>query len=328
MGDLLVGLLLVGLEHVEPFAALHLGAHLLVIEPVRALLVVAAVARRRLVVVEHADRARHPPVRDVRFRARLGLALAVILPVRLQVLGQEKVGRQRMEVALSHQHDARRERRHHRAHDLRPRLLVGLGHDADAEIERHGARGRDLVAVVGKVDVVGRTALPDGEDDVDRLGEHLVAILVEDAERLGVGGQRAGAHAQDEAAFGQMIEHRRLHRDQHGVHMGEVRGAGGELDPRRRRDQRGVEHHAVGDGLAGVGEVLAHEGVVETELVGQDDGLAVLLERLGPVAVHGVHRHGEVAQPHSRLRPRRSPWAAAPKRLMCPICRAGTSINL
>src|SRR5262249_61840839 len=48
----------------------------------------------------------------------------------------------------------------------------------------------------------------------------------------------------------------------------------------------------------GVGEVLAHEGVVKTELVGEDDALAILLERLGPIAVHGVHRHGEVAQPH------------------------------
>jgi hypothetical protein len=43
--------------------------------------------------------------------------------------------------------------------------------------------------------------------------------------------------------------------------------------------------------------------------------------------VHWVHRHGEVAQPHSRLQPQRSA-RAAPKRLMCPICRARTSINL
>src|SRR5262249_522184 len=68
----------------------------------------------------------------------------------------------------------------------------------------------------------------------------------------------------------------------------------------------------------GVGEVAAHEGVVETELVGEDDGLAVLLERLGPIAVHGVHRHGEVAQPHSRLRARRSPTIGPPKRVMWP----------
>jgi hypothetical protein len=174
-----------------------------------------------------------------------------------------------------------------------------LAHDADAEIERHRAPGRDLVAVVGKFDVVGRIALPDREDDVDRLREHLVAILLEDAERLGIGRQRARAHSQDEASLRHVVEHRGMHGDQHGVHVGEVRGAGRELDPLRLRDQRGMEHHAVGDVLAGIGEMLAHEGVVESELVGEDDGLAILLQRLGPFPVHGMNRHGEVAQSHS-----------------------------
>src|SRR6266511_1819396 len=114
------------------------------------------------------------------------------------------------------------------------------------------------------------------------------------------------------------------------MHLREVRGPGRELDPLGRRDQRGLKHHAVGDGLAGVGEMLAHEGVVEPELIGENDGLAVLLERLDPITVHGVHRHGEVAQSHSRLQSRAAAQAlgAAPKRLMCPIYRAGTSINL
>ena len=52
--------------------------------------------------------------------------------------------------------------------------------------------------------------------------------------------------------------------------------------------------------FSAVGQMLAHEGVVEAELVGQDDGLAVLLQRLGPVPVHRMHRHREVAQSHSR----------------------------
>src|SRR5262249_19453235 len=90
----------------------------------------------------------------------------------------------------------------------------------------------------------------------------------------------------------------------------------------------GVEHHAVGDGLAGVGEVLAHEGVVETELVGKDDGLAVLFQRLGPIAVHGVHRHGEVAQPHSRLQSRATQPLGRRSGSCGPICRPRTSINL
>ncbi len=95
----------------------------------------------------------------------------------------------------------------------------GLAEDADAELERRGAREGDLEAVVREIDVVGRIALPDRQDHVDRLGEHLVAVLLEDAERLGVGGERAGADAEDEAALRQMVEHRRVHGDQHRMHV-------------------------------------------------------------------------------------------------------------
>ena len=248
--DLVVRLILVALEHVEPLAALHLGIHLVPVEAIRAVLVLAAVARRGLVVVGDADGARDAPVRNLRLDAGLGLALAVILPVRLEMRRQQEVRRQRMEVAAPHVHHARRERRHHGADDLRPRLLVRLAEVADAERLIDGAAGRHLVAVVGEVDVVRRIALPDRQDHVDRLGEHLVAVLLQDAERLGVGGQRAGAHAEDEAALRQMVEHRRLLGDQHRMHVRQVRGAGGELDGLGLRDQRAEEHHAVGDGLA------------------------------------------------------------------------------
>ena len=47
----------------------------------------------------------------------------------------------------------------------------------------------------------------------------------------------------------------------------------------------------------GVGEMLADEGVVEAEPVGQDGCLAILAPRLRPVAAW-MHRHGEVTQPH------------------------------
>ena len=56
-----------------------------------------------------------------------------------------------------------------------------------------------------------------------------------------------------------------------------------ELDVLRVRDQRRQEEQAVGDVLALVGQVLADEGVVEAELVGEDDRLAVFLQRLGRV---------------------------------------------
>ena len=51
----------------------------------------------------------------------------------------------------------------------------------------------DLEAVVGEIDVVGRIALPDRQDHVDRLGEDLVAVQVENADRFAVRGERAGA---------------------------------------------------------------------------------------------------------------------------------------
>jgi hypothetical protein len=78
--------------------------------------------------------------------------------------------------------------------------------------------------------------------------------------------------------------------------------AGGELDAPGLGDQGRQEQHAVGDVLALVGQVLAHEGVVEAQAVGEDDGLAILAQGLAPVAVHGMHRHREVAQPHARSR--------------------------
>ena len=162
----------------------------------------------------------------------------------------------------------------------------------------------DLEAVVGKIDVVGRIALPDRQDHVDRLGEDLVAVLIENADRLGIRRERAGADAHDEAALRQMIEHRRVHRDHHRMHLREVGGAGRELDGLGVVNQRRQEQHAVGDVLAGVGQVLAHEGVMEAEPVGENDRLAVLAQRLRPIPADRVNRHREVAQPHFHLRQR------------------------
>ena len=141
-------------------------------------------------------------------------------------------------------------------------------------------------------------ALPDGGDDVDGFGEHLIAVLVEDAERLGVRGQRARADAEDEAAVGEVVEHRGVRRDQHRVLLREVRGAGAELDLFGLGDQRRQEHQAVGDVLVAVGEVFADERVVEAETVGEQHRLPVLAERLRPVPAGGVQGHGEVAESH------------------------------
>jgi hypothetical protein len=95
-----------------------------------------------------------------------------------------------------------------------------------------------------------------------------------------------------------VVEHCRVDRDHHRVHLREICGAGRELDGFGVVNQRRQEQHAVGDIFASVGQVLAHKGVVEAELVGKDDRLTILAQRLRPVPAHRVHRHGEVAQPH------------------------------
>src|SRR4029079_469043 len=99
-----------------------------------------------------------------------------------------------MKVALPHEDNAWRKRRDHRADDFRSRLLKRLGEDSDAELERRSACEGDLEAVVREVDVVGRVALPDREDDVDRLGKNLVAVEVEDSDRFGIRRKGARTH--------------------------------------------------------------------------------------------------------------------------------------
>ena len=132
---------------------------------------------------------------------------------------QQEVGRHRVKVALAHGDHALGMRRHDGADNFRAWFLVGFVHDAAADIGFLRFCRRDLEAVVGEVDVIGRVALPDGEDHVDGFGEQLVALLLRQAKSksLGIGGQCARADAEYEAALGKMVEHRRVRRDQGGV---------------------------------------------------------------------------------------------------------------
>src|SRR4030095_8581925 len=76
---------------------------------------------------------------------------------------------------------------------------------------------------------------------------------------------------------------------------------GTELDRLRVAHKRCEEHHAAHDVLALFREVLADESVVKAQPVREYDGLAVLVQGLGGAALHGVERHGEVAQTHAEI---------------------------
>ena len=65
--------------------------------------------------------------------------------------------------------------------------------------------------------------------------------------------------------------------------------------------RRGDEHHAGRDVLGLVGRVLADIAFGEAELVGEDERLAVLAQRLPPVLVQRMDRHGEEAELHRGL---------------------------
>ena len=146
------------------------------------------------------------------------------------------------------------------------------------------------------LEVVGGVAGPDAEDEVDALGELLAPVGVEVAEHLPVGRQAAGADAEQEAAFEDVVEHRDLGRDRGRVAVRKVDRARAELDPLRDVGEARQEHGAVRDRLRDVRDVLADVGLREPEPVGQEDRVSVLLQRLHVVALRRVHRHGEVAE--------------------------------
>src|SRR5215468_533113 len=100
------------------------------------------------------------------------------------MLNQEKIGRQWMEVTLAHEHHAWGERRDHGPNNLGSRLLKRLRQNADSKFERSSARETDLEPVIGEINIVWWVTFPDGQDDVDRFGENLVAIEIKNSDRF------------------------------------------------------------------------------------------------------------------------------------------------
>jgi hypothetical protein len=132
---------------------------------------------------------------------------------------------------------------------------------------------------------------------------------VVEVEQLEVRGQAAGPDAHDEAALGEMIEHRGEAGDHRRMLLGQIEHPGAQADPLGQRDRLGHEHQGRGDRLGHRAEMLADPDVVEAQAVGLDHRLQVLLEHLVVVPRRRMQRHHEQPEPHRRL-----PVVIPPKR--------------
>ncbi len=162
-----------------------------------------------------------------------------------------------------------------------------------------GVLGGDVPVLAGEL--IRRLFCPDGDDVLQRLDEHLVAVDVERAEHFGVGRQVAGADAEQKPAFQHMVEHRRFGRRRSRMVMAQIDRAGAQLDVLGLIRDRGQEHHRVRHRLEGVGDVLAHIGFGKAQLVGEQERLAVLAQGLGKGSGFGMQRHGEIGEVHRVL---------------------------
>src|SRR5262249_35417215 len=80
------------------------------------------------------------------------------------------------------------------------------------------------------------------------------------------------ADGQDEPAFEQIVEHRRVRGHDHGMAVRKIDHGGPDFHLRGRAQQRGDKHHAVGNVLGRVGEVLAAIAFAVSEPVGENKG--------------------------------------------------------
>ncbi len=104
-------------------------------------------------------------------------------------------------------------------------------------------------------------------DHADRL---VLAVALRhrvDAERMRVGGQRAGAGTEDGAAAGHVVELHHALRDVVGMVIGQRHHAGAELDPLGALARRRQEHLGRGDHLPAGGMMLAAPELVIAERV-------------------------------------------------------------
>ena len=180
------------------------GGELIHIETVRAPGILAAIGARRLVVVGDEDRTRDAPIGAVGAMAALRATLGVLVPLAEQPIGVQKMRRDRPPAAAAERDQALGVRIGRGAEDRRMRLLERLDDAAQSDLRPARLRSRDVPEFPRQI--VRRFAGPQRHDVVDRLGKHGAAIGVEQLHRFHVGSQHAGADAEHQAAFQQIID--------------------------------------------------------------------------------------------------------------------------
>jgi hypothetical protein len=98
-----------------------------------------------------------------------------------------------------------------------------------------------------------------------------------------------------------MIEHRDRGCNRRRMRVRHVDGAGAKLDLLGRRREPRDESYAGSDILGSVGDVLADIGFGEAEFIGQQESLAILLERKPPILVDRMDRHRKEPKLHGLL---------------------------
>ncbi len=137
-------------------------------------------------------------------------------------------------------------------------------------------------------------------DDVDRLVLAVALGHRVDAERVGVGRERAGARAEDRAAAGHVVELDHALRDVEGIVVGQRDHAGRELDALGVLAGRREEHLGRGDHLPAGRVMLAAPELVVAELVEMLHELDVAPELQHRVFADGMMGCEECAETEPR----------------------------
>ena len=213
------------------------------------------------------------------------------------------------EAALAGDHQRGRLVADGRHSDRRMRLLVGAQEELQGAV--HGLRNVHVpvLALVLERPVV----LPDLQDDVQGFARHVpvFAVVAIDVEQRPVAGQAAGAHAEQEAPLGDVVEVCHSVRQLGGMVERQQVRAGAQLDALRLHQRLGDQQVGRRNGLPGRGEMFSDPGFVKAQLVAQGQVFQVPLVGVVDVPFRRMRRHHKQSVLHgsslNRLRPATTP---------------------